>query len=152
MEFPFTSTAFNNEERIPTKYTCDGQNVSPPLQWSAAPQDTKSFALICDDPDAPGGTWVHWVLYNIPGSTRALPEAIPSDAILADDSRHGKNSWGRLDYGGPCPPSGTHRYFFNLYALDKMLDLSSGASKDQVRHAMQGHVLAQAQLMGKYSR
>ena len=152
MEFPFTSTAFNNEERIPTKYTCDGQDVSPPLQWSDPPQDTKSFALICDDPDTPRGTWVHWILYNIPAGTGALQEAIPSDAILADDSRHAKNSWGRLGYGGPCPPSGTHRYFFNLYALDKMLDLYAGASKSQVRQAMQGHILAQAQLMGKYSR
>ena len=152
MEFSFTSTAFNNEERIPTKYCCDGQDVSPPLQWSDPPQDTKSFALICDDPDTPRGTWVHWILYNIPTSTRALPEAIPSDANLADGSWHGMNNWGRLGYDGPCPPSGTHRYFFNLYALDKMLDLYAGASKDQVRQAMQGHILAQAQLMGKYSR
>jgi Raf kinase inhibitor-like YbhB/YbcL family protein len=150
MEFPFTSTAFNNGERIPKKYTCDGQNVSPPLQWSDPPQDTKSFALICDDLDAPGGTWVHWVLYNIPASTRALPDAIPSDANHADGSRHGKNSWGRIGYGGPCPPSGTHRYFFNLYALNEMLDLASGASKNQVRQ--HGHILAQAQLMGVYSR
>ena len=152
MEFPFTSTAFNNEERIPTKYTCDGQDVSPPLQWSDPPQDTKSFALICDDPDTPRGTWVHWILYNIPASTRALQEAIPSDANLADGSWHGMNNWGRLGYGGPCPPSGTHRYFFNLYALDKMLDLYAGASESQVRQAMQGHILAQAQLMVKYSR
>ena len=152
MEFPFTSTAFNNEERIPTKYTCDGKDVSPPLQWSDPPQDTKSFALICDDPDTPRGTWVHWILYNIPASTGALQEAIPSDANLADGSWHGMNNWGRLGYGGPCPPSGTHRYFFNLYALDKMLDLTSGASKDQVWHAMHGHILAQAQLMGVYSR
>ncbi len=152
MEFPFTSTAFNNEERIPTKYACDGQYISPPLQWSDPPQDTKSFALICDDPDTPRGTWVHWILYNIPASTGALQEAIPSDANLADGSWHGMNNWGRLGYGGPCPPSGTHRYFFNLYALDKMLDLYAGASKSQVRQAMQGHILAQAQLMGKYSR
>ena len=152
MEFPFTSTAFNNEERIPTKYTCDGQDVSPPLQWSDPPQDTKSFALICDDPDTPRGTWVHWILYNIPASTRALQEAIPSDANLADGSWHGMNNWGRLGYDGPCPPSGTHRYFFNLYALDKMLDLYAGASESQVRQAMQGHILARAQLMVKYSR
>ena len=110
------------------------------------------MALIADDPDAPIGTWVHWVLYNLPVEARALPEAVPSDAELPDGSRHGKNGWGRLDYGGPCPPSGTHRYVFKLYALDTVLDLKAGASKKKVLEAVEGHILAQAELMGVYSR
>ena len=137
---------------IPRKYTCDGEDISPPLQWSSAPQDTQSFALIADDPDAPIGTWVHWVLYNLPGGTCALPEAILPDANLPDGSRHGKNSWGRLGYGGPCPPSGTHRYFFKLYALDAVLELPAAASKEELLQAMEGHILAQTELMGLYSR
>ncbi len=147
-----TSTAFAPEESIPRKYTCDGEDLSPPLQWSDPPQGTQSFALIADDPDAPAGTWVHWVLYNLPPETRALPEAVPSDADLADGGRHGNNSWPRLGYGGPCPPGGTHRYFFKLYALDTMLDLDAGADKKQVLQAMEGHILAQAELMGTYAR
>ena len=152
MAFELTSTAFAPGEPIPQKYTCDGEDISPPLQWSELPQGTQSLALICDDPDAPVGTWVHWVLYNLPAEARALPEAIPPDAELPDGSRHGQNSWRRLDYGGPCPPSGTHRYFFKLYALDTVLDLKAGASKKQVLKAMEGHILAQAELMGVYSR
>ena len=150
--FELTSTAFAHEEPIPPKYTCDGQDISPPLQWSDPPQGTQSLALICDDPDAPVGTWVHWVLYNLPAEARSLPEAVPSEAELPDGSRHGQNSWRRLDYGGPCPPSGTHRYFFKLYALDTMLDLEAGEGKKQVLQAMEGHILAQAELMGVYSR
>jgi len=152
MPFALTSTAFAPGEPIPQKYTCDGEDISPPLQWSDPPQGTQSFALICDDPDAPVGTWVHWVLYNLPAETRALPEAIPPDAELPDGSRHGRNSWRRLDYGGPCPPSGTHRYFFKLYALDTMLDLKAGAGKKQLLRAMEGHILAQTEVMGVYSR
>jgi Raf kinase inhibitor-like YbhB/YbcL family protein len=152
MAFKLTSTAFAHEEPIPQKYTCDGEDISPPLQWSDPPQGTQSLALICDDPDAPIGTWVHWVLYNLPAEARALPEGVPSDAELPDGSRHGENSWRRLDYGGPCPPSGTHRYFFRLYALDTVLDLESGEGKKQVLQAMEGHILAQAELMGVYSR
>ncbi len=152
MDFPLTSTAFANGAKIPAKYSCDGNDVSPPLQWSDPPQGARSFALICDDPDAPAGTWVHWVLYNVPADARTLPEAIPSNAELADGSRQGKNSWGKLGYGGPCPPGGTHRYFFKLYALDTVLDLSSGANKAQVLKAMEGHILAQTELMGKYAR
>jgi Raf kinase inhibitor-like YbhB/YbcL family protein len=152
MAFELTSTAFTPGEPIPPKYTCDGQDISPPLQWSDPPQGTQNLALICDDPDAPVGTWVHWVLYNLPAKARSLPEAVPAEAELPDGSRHGKNGWGRLDYGGPCPPSGTHRYFFKLYALDTVLDLKAGADKKQVLKAVEGHILAQAELMGVYSR
>ncbi len=151
MPFELTSTAFAPGEPIPRKYTCDGQNISPPLQWGDPPQGTRSFALISDDPDAPVGTWVHWVLYNLPAETRALPEAVPSDADLPDGSRHGQNSWRRLGYGGPCPPGGTHRYFFKLYALDTMLDLAASASKEQLLQAMEGHILAQTEVMGVYT-
>lgn len=147
-----TSTAFVPAEPIPPRYTCAGDDVSPPLQWSAPPDGTQSFALIADDPDAPGRTWVHWVLFNLPAGTRDLPEAVPPDADLSGGGRHGNNSWKRLGYGGPCPPSGTHRYFFKLFALDTVLDLDAGASKDDVLQAMQGHVLAQTELMGTYTR
>ncbi len=152
MPFELTSTAFTEGDPIPTKYTCDGQDVSPPLRWKDPPEGTQSFALINDDPDAPAGTWVHWVLYNVPGSTLSLPEAVPSDADLPDGSRHGQNSWGRSDYGGPCPPGGTHRYIFKLYALDADLELAAGASKDELLSVMEGHVLASTQTMGVYSR
>jgi len=152
MSFELTSTAFAPGEPIPRKYTCDGENISPPLEWRDAPQNAKSFALIADDPDAPIGTWVHWVLYNLPGETHALPQALPSDARLPDGSQNGKNSWGQMGYGGPCPPGGTHRYFFKLYALDAALALDAGASKEQLLQAMEGHILAQTEVMGLYTR
>jgi Raf kinase inhibitor-like YbhB/YbcL family protein len=151
MVFELTSAAFAAGEPILLKYTCDGDDVSPPLAWTEPPAGTQSLALICDDPDAPVGTWVHWVLYNLPAEARALPEAVPAVADLPDGGRHGNNSWRRLGYGGPCPPSGTHRYFFKLYALDTALDLAAGASKKELLGAMEGHVLAQAELMGVYS-
>ena len=147
-----TSSAFTAGSPIPLKYTCDGDDVSPPLNWDNVPQNTESLVLIVDDPDAPAGTWVHWVLFNVPPATRALAEAIPADAELADGSRHGMNGWKRRDFGGPCPPSGTHRYFFRLYALDSMLDLNAGASKQDVLAAMEGHILSQGELMGTYVR
>ena len=152
MSLSITSTAFKQGERIPSKYTCDGSDVSPGLEWSDVPDSTRSFTIIADDPDAPVGTWIHWVLYNVPGETRTLPEAVPPDANLPDGSRQGKNSWGRPGYGGPCPPGGTHRYFFKLYALDTVLELPSGVSKDDLLKAMKGHILAEAELMGVYSR
>lgn len=152
MAFELTSSAFAAGEAIPRKYTCDGDDISPPLAWGDPPAGTQSFALISDDPDAPVGTWVHWVLFNLPADARALPEAVPADADLADGSRHGNSSWRRPGYGGPCPPSGTHRYFFKLYALDTVLDLKAGASKDELLKAMEVHVLAEAELMGTYSR
>ena len=150
--FELTSIAFAHEEPIPVKHTCDGEDISPPLQWSDPPAGTQSFALIADDPDAPRGTWIHWVLYNLPSEARALAEAVPSDADLPDGSRHGENSWGRMDYGGPCPPSGTHRYVFKLYALDMALDLEASATKDQLLQAMDEHILAQTELIGTYTR
>jgi Raf kinase inhibitor-like YbhB/YbcL family protein len=147
-----TSGAFAPGEPIPVKYTCDGDDVSPPLQWSDPPEGTQSFVHIADDPDAPGRTWVHWVLFNLPAQARSLPEAVPPEADPADGGRHGENSWKRLGYGGPCPPSGTHRYFFKLYALDTALELEAGEGKERVLEAMEGHILAQAELMGTYSR
>ena len=150
--FVLTSTAFAEGESIPRKYTCDGENISPPLQWRDVPEGTRSFALVADDPDAPGGTWDHWLLYNLPAEARSLPEGVPPDAELSDSSRHGQNSWPQLGYGGPCPPSGTHRYFFKLYALDTVLELDAGANKERLSQAMEGHVLAEAELMGTYAR
>jgi Raf kinase inhibitor-like YbhB/YbcL family protein len=152
MAFGITSNAFAYGEPIPVKYTCDGEDLSPPLDWRDPPEGTRSFTLISDDPDAPVGTWVHWVLFNLPAETRSLPEAIPSNAKLPEGGQHGQNSWRRLGYGGPCPPSGTHRYFFKLYALDTILGLDTGADKQQVLEAMEGHILAQVEAMGVYSR
>ena len=146
-----TSTAFSEGEMIPQEYTCDGKDISPPLAWTGVPAGTKSLALIADDPDAPVGTWVHWVAFNIPPDVTELPEAIPTDA-LPTGGTHGTNSWRRPGYGGPCPPGGTHRYFFKLYALDTELALKAGASKKDVEKAMKVHILAEAQLMGRYKR
>ena len=147
-----TSTAFTHESPIPERYTCKGENVSPALSWGEPPAGTQSFALIMDDPDAPGGTWVHWVLFNIPASARSLPEAFPSDAALPDGSMSGDSSFSGPGYGGPCPPSGTHRYFFKLYALDEMLGISAGAGKGELEKAMVGHILAEGELMGTFSK
>jgi Raf kinase inhibitor-like YbhB/YbcL family protein len=122
------------------------------MSWTDPPAGAQSLALIMDDPDAPGGTWTHWVLYNLPASARGLPEDIPPDARLADGSQHGKNSWGKPGYGGPCPPSGTHHYFFKLYALDSLLDLPGGTNAAGLLGAMQGHILGQAELMGTYRK
>jgi len=147
-----TSTAFNEGEKIPVKYTCDGEDISPPLSWSNAPEGTKSFALISDDPDAPMGIWVHWVIFNIPSDVNNLPEDIPADGILDDGTVHGTNDFRMYGYGGPCPPGGTHRYYFKLYALDTVLDLEPGASKKTLERSIKKHILGQAQLMGTYSR
>jgi Raf kinase inhibitor-like YbhB/YbcL family protein len=152
MEIKVTSTAFEDGGMIPSQYTCDGKNISPPLSWTSVPKDAKSLAVICDDPDAPMGTWVHWVLFNIPASIHQFPENMSPKETLENGSRHGITDFRRLGYGGPCPPSGTHRYFFKLYALDAMLDLKAGSTKDQLLKAMEGHILAQGQLMGKYKR
>ena len=152
MSLQITSPTFAEEDAIPAVYTCTGDNISPELAWSGAPEGTQSFALIMDDPDAPGNTWVHWVAFNLPTDAVGLPENVMSDDDLPGDAVHGSNSWRRNDYGGPCPPSGTHRYFFKLYALDVVLDLEAGASKDDVLAAMDGHVLAEAQLMGTYEK
>jgi len=146
------SSAFNEGQKIPSKYTCDGQDVSPPLEWDSLPDGTESFSLICDDPDAPRGTWVHWVVYDIPPHMKNLAENVPPDRELGSGIRQGKNDWLKIGYGGPCPPSGTHRYYFKLYALDTKLNLKPGLTKEQLLQAMKGHVLAEAQLMGKYQR
>ena len=152
--FELTSIAFAQGEAIPAKYSCDGEDVSPPLSWGEPPEGTQSLALIMDDPDAPGGTWDHWILFNIPADTRSLQENLPLTGKNADPDAifAGNNSWGRPDYGGPCPPSGTHRYFFKLYALDTTINLLPGATKGELLSAMEGHILAETELMGTYSR
>jgi Raf kinase inhibitor-like YbhB/YbcL family protein len=147
-----TSSSFVHEDMIPAKYTCDGQNISPPLAWSGAPQETKSFALICDDPDAPAGTWVHWIIFDIPSNVNSLPEKVARQEEIAGLGKNGKNSSRRYGYDGPCPPGGTHRYYFKLYALDTMLNLNAGLSKEELLKAIKGHVLAEAQVMGRYKR
>jgi len=154
MPFILTTTAFKDGAPIPGKYTCDGVDVSPPLAWSGAPAGTRSFALIADDPDAPGGTWVHWVLYNLPAEVSELPENIAKvESLDLGGARQGRTDFRRPGYGGPCPPPGpAHRYFFTLYALDARLELKAGAQKKDVEAAMQGHVLGSAQLMGTYAR
>ena len=147
MSIQLTSDVFANGQSIPAKYSCRGKNIPPALTWTEPPAGTQSFALIVDDPDAPMGTWVHWVLYNIPANTRGLNENADTNAMSV-----GRNSSGNTRYDGPCPPSGTHRYFFKLYALDSSLSLSPGASKDQLLDAMKGHILAQVELMGTFSK
>ena len=152
MAFTLQSSAFQNGGSIPKKFTCEAADVSPELTWSGAPEKTQSFALIADDPDAPMGTWVHWVIYDLPPNTAKLPEGVPKQEQAASGAQ-GKNSSGKIGYGGPCPPPGKpHRYFFKLYALDSKLNLKPGARKPEVEAAMKGHVLAQAELMGKYGR
>jgi Raf kinase inhibitor-like YbhB/YbcL family protein len=157
------SAAFENGEMIPKAFTCDGADRSPPLEWSGVPQKAQSLVLICDDPDAPLGTWSHWVVFDLAPQVRALKEGIPpKETIAADElkaadnkspeARQGTNDFGKLGYGGPCPPGGTHRYFFRLYALDIQLDLGSSAKRGQVLKAIDGHILAEGTLMGKYKR
>lgn len=147
------TSAFVIGSTIPSKYTCDGNNISPPLEWEAPPQGTQSFALIMDDPDAPNGTFTHWIVYNISPDTHELPEGIAKESKLSDGSLQGKNSFEELGYGGPCPPKGgAHRYFFRLFALDRILDLPAGASKQQILMAIEGHVLDKAEVMGRYAR
>ncbi len=152
MEITISSTAFKEGEMIPKKYTCDGENISPTLEWSNIPKGTKSLALIADDPDAPRGTWVHWVLFNIPSDMKGLPENVPPRSTLKNGARHGMNDSRKLGYDGPCPPGGTHRYYFKLYALSVDLALESGATKEQLLKAMEGQILGEGQLMGKYKR
>lgn len=147
------SPVFQEGERISAKYTCDGQDVSPPLMWRESPEGTRSFALVMDDPDAPGGTFTHWVIFNLPVDTRELPEAVPTQGQLPSGVFQGNNDFGRIGYSGPCPPSGRpHHYQFTLYALDQLLVLKAGVSKKQVIDTMQGHILARGRLMGIYQR
>jgi Raf kinase inhibitor-like YbhB/YbcL family protein len=147
------SNDFREGGDIPSKDTCDSSDLSPSLEWSDAPSGTKSFALICDDPDAPVGTWVHWVIYNLPGNINKLGSGIPTNNKLTNGALQGVNDFHRMGYGGPCPPGGSsHRYFFKLYALNTVLALNSGATKSQLLKAMNGHVLEETSLMGKYRR
>ncbi len=154
MSLQLTSDAFVNGQSIPAKYTCTGKNISPALAWNEPPADTQSFALIVDDPDAPGQTWVHWILFNIPANTRSLQEDLSITGKNTDPNAIyiGNNSSGSATYQGPCPPSGTHRYFFKLYALDTILSLLPGATKDQLLKEMDGHILAQTELIGTFSK
>jgi Raf kinase inhibitor-like YbhB/YbcL family protein len=152
-EISLSSTAFENNGAIPAKHTCDGENVSPALSWGSLPHGTKSLALILDDLDAPMGTWVHWVLYNVPKNKTGLPEGVPKDELLEDGSLQGITDFRRPGYGGPCPPPGRpHRYYFKLYVLDTTLDLPAGSTKQELERAMNGHILARGELMGKYGR
>ena len=153
MAFELSSSAFQANEVIPKKYTCDAEDLSPPLRWRDPPEGAKSFALISDDPDAPVGTWVHWVLYGLPAEARELPEGVPPDETLSNGARQGLTDFRRVGYGGPCPPPGSyHRYYFKLYALDTKLNLPSKATKSQLLEAMKGHILAVTQLIGRYKR
>lgn len=152
MEIKITSPAFSDGGQIPTKYTCDGQDLSPPLKWDCLPPGTQAVALICDDPDAPIGTFVHWVLYNLPAELHELPEGLRGEATLPDGSQQGISDFGRIGYGGPCPPSGTHRYYFKVYALDAEVAPGHDAGKADLLRAMKGHILGEGQTMGKYRR
>jgi Raf kinase inhibitor-like YbhB/YbcL family protein len=147
------TTAFRAGGTIPTQYTCSGANISPALTWNQPPPRTQSFALIVDDPDAPAGTWVHWVVYNLPASARQLPQQVPAGESIAGGGNQGLNDFPQVGYGGPCPPPGNpHRYFFRLYALDARLDLRAPVHRKDVDAAMKGHILAQAEWMGTFGR
>lgn len=151
--FRMESLAFAQGKRIPQRFTCEGADISPELKWSAPPAGTRSLVLIVEDPDAPGGIWTHWVAYNLPARAREIPESVPKQERLAGGGLQGLNSFGRIGYGGPCPPPGNaHRYFFRLYALDITLSLKPGASRQEVLAASKGHVLGEAHLMGRFKR
>lgn len=152
-ELTVTSAAFTEGATLDSKFTCDGSDVSPPLQWKGAPPGAKSFAIIVDDPDAPAGTWVHWVLFNLPPATISLSENLPKTSALPNGAGQGFNSFDEVGYRGPCPPLGkAHRYFFKVYALDTMLSLGGHPRKKDLLKAMEGHILGFGQLMGKYQR
>ncbi len=152
MAMTVTSSAFIDGGMIPAQYTCDGADISPPLSISGVPEGTKSLALIADDPDAPSKTWVHWVMYNIPPDMTEIPENVPKEESLDFGAKQGVNDFGRIGYGGPCPPSGVHRYYFKLYALDTTLEMSGTVTMQKLLGAMSGHILAGGALMGKYQR
>ncbi len=152
MELKVESSAFQYGGTIPVKYTCDGEDISPPLKWSQGPAGTKCYAIIADDPDAPMGTWVHWVIYNIPADVTELPEGVPPQKVLGDGSLQGVNDFRRIGYGGPCPPGGTHRYYFKVYALDTEVDAVPGLTKRQLLKKIEKHIIAKGEIMGKYSR
>lgn len=153
MSIQLTSSAFAEGQSVQQKYTCDGADVSPPLKWSGVPPGAKSLALVCDDPDAPGGTWVHWVLYNLSSTVTELAEGVPTSEAIPNGASQGINDFKRIGYGGPCPPPGrAHRYFFKLYALDAELQLRARATKNDLVRAMERHVLGEGRLMGTYKR
>ena len=146
------SHVFGEGDPIPKQYTCDGPDISPPLSWTGIPAGTQSLALICDDPDAPAGIWVHGVVFNIPADVSELPENVSKERELDNGARQGVNDFRRIGYGGPCPPGGTHRYYFKLYALDTFLEAEPGIAKQELQEIMDGHILAQDILMGRYTR
>ncbi len=153
MAFKIESPAFRDGEEIPDRYTCEGEDISPPIKWSDVPKGTKSMVLICDDPDAPMGTWDHWIITNLDPETDGIPESAPATSVLPGGEAHGTNSWGREDYGGPCPPSGKpHRYFFKLYAIDSDLDIPPGLNKYELMERIKVHVLEMTKTIGLYSR
>ena len=153
MAFALKLAAFSNGGEIPRKYTYSGENLSPALSWSEAPPKAHALALIADDPDAPGGTWTHWVLWNLPAGAAPLPDGVPPSESLHNGARQGRNDFGRIGYGGPCPPPGRpHRYFFRIYALDAALELKAGVSRSELESAMKAHVVAQAEWMGLFKR
>lgn len=146
--FSLESADFSNQKQMPAEFTCQGDDISPALKWSGHPKEAKSFVLIMDDPDAPIRTWDHWLIYNIPAATTEIEK----DGKMPNGALQGKNSWGKNKYGGPCPPKGNHRYYFRLYALDTMLTLPEGATKQEIFAAISGHILATAELMGLYEK
>jgi Raf kinase inhibitor-like YbhB/YbcL family protein len=154
MDIEVVSTAFHEGEALPTQYTCDGANISPPLRWGGIPKNSQSLALVCEDPDAPSGVFIHWVIFNLPPIVSDLPEAVPTtEELVESGAKQGRNDFGNVGYDGPCPPPGKpHRYFFRLYALDTKLRLQAGATKREFERAAEGHILAEGSLMGTYKR
>jgi Raf kinase inhibitor-like YbhB/YbcL family protein len=153
LSFALHTTAFSNGGEIPRRYTCSGENISPALNWSGAPPRTRSLALICDDPDAPAGTWTHWLIWNLPAAVASLPEALPAQKSLDTGACQGTNDFGRIGYGGPCPPAGRpHRYFFRLFALDANLDLKPGSDRAEMESTMKPHIIGEAEWMGMFKR
>jgi Raf kinase inhibitor-like YbhB/YbcL family protein len=151
--FDLTSSAFKNGENLPTEHTCAGRGISPPLSWKGTPPGTKSLVIVCEDPDAPAGLFTHWILYNMPSAAIGVPPGVPRQPVLVDGSRHGMNNFGRMEYGAPCPPPGKpHRYIFRLYALDTVLALNAPVTRDVLNKASSGHILAQTELLSRFSR
>lgn len=152
MVIKIKSPAFEEGELIPKKYTCDGVNVSPPLQWSSLPADVESIVLICEDPDAPSGLWTHWIIFNLPAETKGVSEFIMEREVLENGAQQGLNDFGTIGYRGPCPPGGSHRYYYRIYALDVLLELPSRINRQDLLEAMNGHIIDQGQIMGIYTR
>ena len=152
MDIRISSEAFEDGGMIPSMYTCDGDDISPPLSWDSVPEKTKSIALICDDPDAPMGTFVHWVLFNLPADIKGLEENISKEMMLENGAQQGISDFGKIGYGGPCPPGGTHRYFFKIYTIDTIITAGANFRKKDLENAMKGHILGTGQIIGRYKR